>query len=275
MLRRCDPAGTPFGTVVFSTGGNGTALYESYNYGKTALNNVVGGGFTLAQISWGSPFAKQPYGWQTGPGGTRAVACRYATLAQWIYTNIHLANTTAPFCATGNSSGAQLIGLALTHYGLGSIFAMVEPTSGPPFARQDWACDCLPAPVINPCGASGNFCIGPSDAQSFVDPAYSAPICSQEASTHSTTNDSIFYHDSVAAPDSVFAYPNTFVKFLYGALDLGPPNQGHTWASAITSSKAESCVANAGHSLPIYLDGAQQIASDILKYCKLPSGQRP
>ena len=198
------------------------------------------------------------------------MACRYATMAQWIYSNIHLANTAAPFCATGNSSGAQLIGLALTHYGLGSIFAMVEPTSGPPFARQDWACDCLQPHATSPCGASGNFCVGLSNAQSYIDPAYPAPICSQETLNHSTTNDATFYQDSVVAPDSVFAYPNTFVKFLYGSLDLGPPTQAHTWASAITSAKAESCIADAGHTLPDYLDAAQQIANDILNYCKLP-----
>jgi hypothetical protein len=268
------PAGTPLGTVLFSNGGTGNGLYEEYTYGTTVLNTVLEGGLTLAQISWGGPFTtQQPYGLQTGPGGTRALACRYATLAQWIYTSIHLANTGAPFCATGTSSGGEAIGLGMAHYGLGSIFAMVEPTSGPPFARQDWACDCRQLPASNPCGVRGTFCVGLGDAQSFIDPAYSTPLCSQEVSNHSTSSDAIFYQDSVVAPDSAFAYPQTFVKFLYGALDLVSPNQGHTWASAITSSKAESCVADAGHSLPNYLDGAQQIASDILTYCKLPGGQ--
>ena len=269
------PVGTPLGTVLFSIGGNGTGLYENLTYGTTLLNTILDGGFTLVQISWGEPFANQPSGWQTGPGGIRALACRYATLAQWIYTSVHLANSAAPFCATGNSSGAQLIGLALTHYGLSSIFAMVEPTSGPPFARQDWACDCTHPPAYNPCGVHASFCVGLANAQNFIDPAYPTPVCSQEVLSHSTTNDSIFYRDSVVAPDSVLAYPNTFVKFLYGTLDAGAPIQGHTWASAITSSKSESCVADAGHTLPNYLDAAQQIASDILNYCKLPDGQRP
>jgi hypothetical protein len=148
---------------------------------------------------------------------------------------------------------------------------MIEPTSGPPFARQDWACDCNQSNATNPCGVRASYCVGTTDAQSFIDPEYAAPLCSQEVASHSTTYDATFYQDSVVAPDSVYSYPNTFVKFLYGALDTSAPNQGHTWESAITGSKAESCVAGVGHSLPSSLAGAQQIAADILTYCKLPA----
>jgi hypothetical protein len=269
------PTGTPLGTVAFSTGGNGTTLYETFQYGTTTLNDVLQGGYTVAQISWAGPFnPNQPKGWQTGPGGIRAVSCRYATIAQWIYTNIHLANKSAPFCATGNSGGAEVIGLALAHYGLGSIFAMVEPTSGPPFARQDWACDCLQPSTSNPCGIQQGYCVGLEDAQNFVDPAYTSPVsCSYEVQNLVTTYDPIFLNDSVLSPDAVLNYPNTFVNFLYGTLDTSTaPNQGHLWEEAITSSKAESCVAMAPHNMPDSLEGAQQIASDLLQYCKLPAG---
>jgi len=268
-------SGTPLGTVAFLMGGQGVGLYESYDFGPTVLNAVLQGGFTVADISFGGPFTKQqPNGWMTGPGGMRALGCRYATLAQWIYTNIHLANASAPFCATGSSSGGATLGVGMAHYGLGSIFAMVEPTSGPPFARQDWACDCLQPNVTNACGVRAGYCVGVVDAQSFIDPAYSGSWCSQEVSNHSTRYDATFLQDSVVAPDSEFAYPNTFVKFLYGGLDTEGPNQGHTWASSISSSQAESCVPNVGHSLPNTLAGAQQIGNDILNYCKLqPGGQ--
>lgn len=265
------PRGFPFGTIIFTTGGNGTDLYEgNFTYGTKVLNTVLQGGFTVAQVSWGHPFADQPFGWQTGPGGIRAVACRYATLAQWVYTNIHQRNSDAPYCATGNSAGSQQIGLALTHYGLDSIFAMVEPTSGPPFSRQDWACDCKHAPVLNSCGALQGYCVGLPNAEDFVDPAYPAPICSEEVETHTTTYDSIFLQDSVMAPDAQLSYPNTFVRFLFGGQDASTaPNQGQTWESAITSSKAEACVADADHEIPNSLDGAEQIASDLLTYCNV------
>jgi hypothetical protein len=230
----------------------------------------------VTQISWGHPFADQPFGWQTGPGGIRAVACRYATMAQWIYTNIHQGNSEAPYCATGNSAGSQEIGLALTHYGLGSIFAMVEPTSGPPFARQDWACDCAQRKAVNPCGVLQGYCVGLPNAESFIDPAYAAPLCSQEVETHSTIYDAIFLQDSVMAPDAELSYPHTFVKFLFGGRDTSTaPNQGETWDAAITSSKANSCVADADHEIPNSLDGAEEIASDLLTFCKLPRRHGP
>lgn len=268
------PSGTRSGTVLFSTGQNGLDLYENFAYGSTTLNTVLGAGFTVAQISWGAPFANQPAGWQTGPGGIRAVACRYATLAEWIYANIHMVDTGAPFCATGNSSGSELIGQALTHYGMASIFAMVEPTSGPPFARQDCACDCRqPNTTTDPCGHPQGYCVGLGNAQKYVDPAYAPPVsCSQEVMTQTTTYDAIFLQDSVVGPsDSVFDYPTTFVNFLYGSEDnSSAPNQGELWYSAISSSKNQACVPGAGHSMPDYLPGAQHIASDIVTYCKLP-----
>lgn len=270
------PAGTPVGTVVFSSGGNGTIFYESnYVYGTTVLDTVRQGGFTVAQITWDHPFTTaEPYGWQTGPGGIRAVACRYATLAQWIYTNIHDANTAAPFCATGNSSGAEVIGQAMTHYGLGSIFSMVEPTSGPSFGQQVWACDDSEPDAINPCGNLTQYGVGVGGAEQFVDPAYPEPICSETYMSHRTTYDSIFLHDSVVSTDAAFSYPNTFVNFRLGDLDMGAgPNQAATWESAITSSKAISCIAGAAHSIPNSLVGAQTIASDVVSLCKLPTAK--
>ena len=260
------------GTVIFTTGGNGNFLYESYTYGTTALNGVLQAGYTVAQISWGEPFATQPYGWQTGPGGIRAVACRFATLASWIYTNIHRSNKRAPLCATGNSAGGEVIGLALAHYGLTSIFAMVEPTSGPPFARQDWACDCLHADAVDPCGNTESYCVGMYGAVNFIDPAYPGPYCSDETQNHTTSHDFIFLQDSILAPDASLSYPTTSIKFLYGGADhSAAPNQGRLWEDAITSSKSSQCLAGAPHEIPDVLEGAEQIASDIINNCDLSS----
>ena len=265
------PTGTPVGTVLFLGGGTGDSLYEDFTYGDTLLNDVLQDGFTIAQISWGQPFTTtQPNGWQTGPGGIRAVACRFATLAQWIYTN--LASTTAPFCATGNSGGAELIGQALAHYGMASIFVFVEPTSGPTFTRLDWACDDSQPTTPMLCGGTQGFELPFSAAENYVDPAYPGPWCSQELTTKTTTYDATFLHDSVLAPDATtLNYPNTFVNFVYGDADTTTSeNQAHLWASSITSSETEVCVPNTGHAIADSLEGAQQIANDIQNYCKLP-----
>jgi hypothetical protein len=270
------PTGTPVGTVVFSSGGNGTGFYENnYTYGTTVLDTINQAGLTVVQISWEHPFTlSQPYGWQTGPGGIRAVACRYATLAQWVYTNIHNANTAAPFCATGNSAGAEEIGEAMAHYGLGSIFAMVEPTSGPVYGQQVWACDDSEPDAINPCGSLTQYGVGVGGAEQFIDPAYPRPICSMTYRTHQTTYDSIFLHDSVVSTDAALSYPNTFVNFRLGDLDMGAgPNQAATWETAITSSKAISCIAGAAHSIPNSLVGAQAIASDVVSLCQLQTAK--
>jgi hypothetical protein len=266
------PARSSIGTVVFTTGGTGNQLYETeYIYGKTALDELLDGEFTVAQVTWGDPFADQPGGWETGPGGIRDAACRYATIALWIYDNVHQKGTDLPFCATGNSGGGEQIGEALAHYGLAPIFAMVEPTSGPPFARQDWACDCLQPEITNVCGNVQGYCVGLSNAKRFVDPAYSAPLCSEEVTTHDTTYDAIFLQDSIMAPDAELSYPHTFVKFIYGGQDTGAAaNQGQLWEDAITTLKDEACVEDAPHNIADVLDGAEQIAHDILTYCQLP-----
>src|SRR4029077_10750468 len=116
----------PVGAIMFTGGGNGTGLYERDSYGDTAINMVIAAGFTAVQTSFGGPFTdKTPQGWQTGPGGIRRLACRYITLANWVYATVQNDNT-KPLCATGDSAGGQLITESLAHYGAGSIFSMVE-----------------------------------------------------------------------------------------------------------------------------------------------------
>ena len=210
------------------------------------------------------------------PGPAESVLCRAATRPwQWVYQNIQ-ANTALPFCATGNSGGAELVGLALAHYGQGSIFTLVEPTGGPTFSRQDWACDNTQPPTTMLCGGTQGFSLPTSDAEDYVDPAYPGPWCSTELEDNTTTYDSTFLHDSILSPDATINYPNTFVNFVYGAADTTTTeNQAHLWASAITSSKAETCLANTGHTIPDNQTGATQISNDILNYCKLPVGEQP
>jgi len=92
--------------------------------------------------------------------------------------------------------------------------------------------------------------------------------------THETTYDAVFLHDSVVSTDAVLSYPNTFVNFRLGDLDMGAgPNQAATWETAITSSKALSCIAGAAHSIPNSLVGAQTIASDVVSLCQLQTAK--
>jgi len=269
---------SPVGTVMFTGGGNGTGLYEDYTYGDTAVNNVVAAGFIAVQTSFGGPFTDlTPKGWQTGPGGIRRLACRYATLAHWVYANVHNNSASRPMCATGNSSGGQLIAETLAHYGTDSIFSMVEPTSGPPFSDMEKSCICGPdAQAIQRACFAGtgdqvlNQCLEKKDAEDYVDPAYSSAACSQALSSHSTTNEAQFISDTIQSPDATLNYPHTYLHFLYGGQDVSSAvTLGPDYMSSVTSNKGLGCVADAPHSISDVLDGAQQVATDIINNCKV------
>ena len=260
------PSVPPIGTIIFGTGGGGVGFYnQMWTYGGTVTSGVVQAGFTAVQVS----FDGLPTGWLSGPGGPRKLACRYATAAQWVYQNIHMANTAAPFCATGNSGGAGVIGHALSHYGLDPIFAMVELTSGPELARVDNGCICNLPPKASPCGLALSECFGAAAAM-FIDPAYGSPICSSAEATHDTTNQLLFLNDSVASPDALLSFPKTDVHVVLGGLDTSSAHpQGADWVLLVTSKTTINCVADAPHEIPDVLDGAQQILNDLTTYCHL------
>jgi hypothetical protein len=275
-LKVNQPAGTAIGTVMFGTGTGGTTLYDStWQYGINVIETVLDAGFNTVQVAFGGPFNNDanPNGWLTGPGGVRRLACRYATVAQWVYQNINQSNANAPFCATGNSGGSAAITYAMTYYGSDSIFAFIEPTSGPPLARLDYGCIGNGTSLSTPCGQgveSPTF--APSDA-SVVDPAYSAPICS-EAMGGNTANQAQLLSDSVDGPGANYSYPNTAVNIMFGGLDNSAAvPQGMEWwlsqKSSSNSPSAPACVADAPHEMPTVLDAAQLIASDMVSMCKL------
>lgn len=270
------PVGTPVGTVLLTGGANSGGLYADpavLTYGANVVNGLVSAGYITVQTSFGGVFTTtQPHGWQTGPGGLRRVACRYATLAKWIQKNI--APATAPMCATGTSAGAGLIGYAMAHYGGTSMFKMVEPTSGPPFSRLDYSCECNQPDLPDPCVAGQTLtqCVGPKNAQDYIDPAYAAPaICSSDETTHSTANSAQFLSDSILSPEATLTYPNTYVHFAWGGVDTSSaPVMGQLWEQVITPTSATgfACVADAPHDMADVADGAAQILADLVNNCK-------
>jgi hypothetical protein len=260
------PATTAVGTIIFAVGNGGTGWYDQfYQQGTTIINNVVAAGFTAVQIN----FNDGAQGWLTGPGGPRKLACRFATAAEWIYTNIHQGGTAAPLCATGNSGGSGLIAYALAHYGMGSILAMVEPTSGPPFGRIDWGClGTSPAITMgaDACGQTLSPTYPSEIASSLLDTAYGNNTCSTQQSSAAGT----FLNDSIMSPQTALSYPATDVHVLYGSLDTSSAvPQGWEWSSAIQSKHTISCVAGAPHGIPDTTQGATQISNDLINFCHL------
>lgn len=286
-LKVNQPAGTPVGTVLFGTGTGGAALYDndppdffngSTNGGLSVVQGILNAGFTTVQVTFGGPFdSSTPNGWLTGPGGVRRLACRYATVAQWVYQNIHNSNTSAPMCATGNSGGSGVIAYALTDYGEDSIFSMVEETSGPPMSRLDQAC--LPAsnsacqPQAFTCNAGDpvenlSGCYSTSDA-GIVDTAYPTPVC-KSAIQGNTPPDGLLLSDSIlGGPARTF--PKTSVHVLVGGQDTtAAVDQGLTWVNSLmNTTKSQTCVTDAPHPIPSVADGAATIVSDIQNFCRV------
>jgi len=269
------PTVAPIGTVLLTGGANSEGLYADPNiltYGANVVNGLLAAGYITVQTSFGGVFTTtQPYGWQTGPGGLRRVACRYPTLAKWVQQNI--APSSVPMCATGTSAGAGLIGYAMAHYGGTSLFKMVEPTSGPPFSRLDYSCECNQPDLPDPCVAGQMLtqCVGPKNAQDYIDPAYAAPaLCSSDENTHSTANAAQFLSDSILSPEATLTYPTTYVHFAWGGQDTSSaPVMGQLWEEVITpaTGTAFACVADAPHDMADVVDGAAQILNDLVNNC--------
>ncbi|MGA7218043.1 MAG: hypothetical protein WBX38_07000 [Candidatus Sulfotelmatobacter sp.] len=274
------PTGSSLGTATYTTGTNGIDLYDSiFTFGSTAVQNVINAGYTTVQISFGNPFDdNQPNGWVDGPGGVLQTACNWATVNQWIYTNIQN-NTKLPYCATGNSGGAGAIAYALSQYNSGSVLSMAEVTSGPPTARLDWGCGCKEGKVAVQCGTASTLgtCFGKVDG-GIWDTAYNPTVtpgdglCGTAASTGALPPGGLnfFLGDSAEAPGALYDFPTTNVNLVFGSADnsAGIP-VGQDWFNHITSTKAQACLSGGEHSMANTLAGAEQIANDLINLCKL------
>lgn len=267
-IKVTNPSGPSVGTVIYTNGGGGAGLYEDpsqFMYGYVAINNVVAANYTVVQTDFNDMTLSGP-GWLTGPGGPLMLSCRWATLAQWVHDNptLHPANTA--FCATGNSGGGGAIAYALTRYGQDSIFNFVLPTSGPPFTRIDYGCRCNQQTMqTTKCAGVQATCYG-TDANLFLDPAYGNTDCSNGAATPDTAQ---WQADSIVSSDgkSVLNY-KTPVEFIFGAQDFGSGSAlAVLWENAITSTNSFQCVADGPHKIADVLDGAQLVASEIVKNC--------
>ena len=296
------PTGTPLGTVIFGTGSGGSDLYDSdpdfingsFNGGLTVVQGVLSEGYTTVQISFGSPFnIATPNGWLQGPGGVRRLACRYATVVDWVYNNPTVINpavsgavNSAPMCATGNSGGSGAIGYAVTEYGLGSELAMIEPTSGPVMTSLNKGCNLCTAysgPPVEPCAnATTDMCYSPADA-AIIDSAYQAtgsttPQLCTAGVGGDTTNYNRFQSDSIfstATPKTIPLH-STSVNLVFGALDTtNAVPQGETWRLSVAPANPvsgnvppEVCSPNAPHAIPYDPGGATQIVTDIQNLCR-------
>ena len=295
------PVGTPLGTVLFGVGTGGSGLYDDpnssgYTYGYQAVQNVLTAtsstGFNTVQVSFGAPFTStQPNGWLQGPGGVRRLACRYATLADWVYNNpgtlkLKLPGsptTSAPMCATGNSGGSGAIAYSLYEYGRSADFTMVELTSGPPMAQMNEGCSpCTGTSTGSICPSSMNqaeMCYQSADA-AVIDTAYTsysgsnppAGACTNALNGNPGPDASdMFTSDGILSTQvqPPVQLPNTTVNLLFGDEDSSNAvAQGMTWLESVTPLPNHQCMASpVAHDIPSFANGAMQIATDIITLC--------
>jgi hypothetical protein len=285
---------TTKGTVFFTTGGGGVTFYDydqdflgdsrcsGSNCGQMVVQTINAANYRTVQIKFADPqnLIQETSGWLTGPAtdGPRALACRYATIVHAVWSMLLKSDTTHPVCATGNSGGGGLIAYAITQYGMGSsngpgpMFSMVEPTSGPPYARLDRGCAGTAAPIMSvscPAGAQISEDYGTVTAADFIDPAYPSDVCTADISSNGTQPDPNFVHDSILSDDYAAPSYKTVVRSLFGASDLSVAvPQGLLWYNAIRSSKSGACVSGAPHQLPQNFNGASTIVSDLKRLCQ-------
>jgi hypothetical protein len=286
------PTATLLGTVMFLIGSGASGLYDDqttgFMYGSTTVGNVLNAspstGYNTVQVSFGAPFATTaPNGWLQGPGGVRRLACRYATVADWVYNHPGIINSdvtatnSAPMCATGNSAGSAALAYAVSEYGLTSEFAMIEPTSGPVTTRIDQGCVCFENPMgpQGPCAANTtSMCYSSFDAN-ILNSAYGP---NQTCTNANSLNANMFLSDSIDfayAQGTSIPLPGLKVNMAFGGQDSSSAvPQGETWRKAVggTNPTVDSCTStstlnDAPHGIPDVLDGAQQIATDIISMC--------
>jgi hypothetical protein len=282
------------GTVLLGTGTGGSGLYDDptaggYQNGSDVVNSLLTSGYNTVQVSFGAPFDSEntPRGWLTGPGGVRRLACRYATVADWVYKNPALINSnnvsatnSAPMCATGNSGGSAVIAYAVYEYGLDTEFKMIEPTSGPVMTRVDLGCSPANSQTfLNACTNAQqdmSYSTGGSSGgdAAVIDQAYQAA----GANTPTPCTDSI---NGTAAPAGLFlsdsilylgaqqvSLPNLAIKQLFGETDTSNAvPQGTFWNTYVPASQFQ-CLPGVAHDIPSFTTGATQIATDIEADCK-------
>ena len=123
-MTRPSSAESTRGTVVLTTGGDGTNFQDS-SLTQGMIATFFGDSLTVVQLRWDPPGI-----W--GDPRARTAACRYATAARWIYDNVHVGGRSRLFAAQGTSGGAAQIAFGLAHYGIGDFIDLANLGGGPP-----------------------------------------------------------------------------------------------------------------------------------------------
>ena len=256
-------AGVDRGTVYLATGGGGQGFWAD-TYGRPAakaIKKLRRKGFRTIEVSWedlwldAAPDLRE---------GAHRLACRPATVAQWIHDRLHSGNS---FCASGNSGGAAQVTYMLSHYGLGEILDAVVASGGPPLSRMDLGCLGPQDPGLPP------LVYGPS-AKSLIDRSLGSFDAAGPCSSELESFRSVLEAASIASgPLETYRFDTTSVWLVFGADDNGSAvGQGILFYERLVAAGAPAVgmrvVANTPHAVPSANKGARRIRHLLLDHCR-------
>lgn len=267
LLKISEPAGVAVGTVVLGSDEGGALFYE-VAYGAESIGRIIqpllNQGFVVVQRTWTGA------GWLNGPGGANPLACRYASMLDWVYNNVRGAGG---FCVSGNGQGGSEIGYALSRYGQGAIIDYAQFTNGPTLSRIDYGC------LGNADGTWSARCMqkGACPTSSCE---YANPVARQVDRSYGMGENacrmsngaqvSQWQDDSILGAGAALSFPQTLLGFVFGGMDCSVAVPlGRHYAAMVTSASAVNLVAGAGHDAPADPAAADQIASGLIAGCVL------
>jgi len=271
----------PRGTIVFASGWIGDYWWDDGAPNNlTIINELHAAGFQTVQMNW-------PENWFLGEDRTEGfgkLACRPATLIQWVYDKLHhdkLHENNSPlgklrddnlkmtvaahaFCAVGHSNGASQVAYSLVRYGLADILDMVLFTSGPNWSRIDQSC-------IQDAAHPQLF--GDEEERNSVDWAFGFP---NDGSGPCTRSDArwakILQRASLIETGWSYSFPNTMIAFAFGGSDTTvTANQGRDFYQQLyeagTPLLSISTIPAAPHFMTEVAARAEFIKTQLLEGC--------
>ncbi len=246
------------GSILLTTGGTGTGYWgDEYAEGARVIGELRAAGFTTIELKWIDS-------WLVGSEGQALLACRPATVVQWIYDNLHVVAQGSAFCASGNSGGAAQIMYPLTHYGLEPLLPLVVPTGGPPFSRIDWGC--LPGTGPNPAAEYDE------EPATTIDLGYGFSGGTGPCVNHDPSFLTVFQGSSEAFDIHDYYFPNTLIWLVVGDQDFtSAPVQAEILLDLLLAEGSPllmtSVAPNTAHNVPGSVEGANLIRDILLNEC--------
>ena len=253
---------TSIGTILLTTGGSGKEPYSnSGKYANAVLKGLRNKGYRTVQIVWdkgwllGSEFALE---------GHDTLACRPATVADWVYENIH--DQTTAFCASGNSGGASQISYMLTHYKMGDKFDAIVPTGGPVMSRMDHGCFADWSSPLSYEKMVQKYTID----KGFGFYRRSGPCANNDIRVSETLRKASIATRKLKHYD----FPNTSVWLLFGENDVNSAlGQGLYFYNRVLEAGTPrinfSIVPNTGHKIADTIEGAKKVYNTLVSECKI------